>query len=110
MQTKVTARHMELTPAIEGYAVKKVQKLTRYFDRIQQFEVLIDQVKNGYAVEIIVDVEHHDPFIATDKHEDLYACIDGTVDKAARLLTDHKSKLRDNKHTHAAGNMPNENA
>ena len=53
MQIKISSKHMELTPAIEEYAEKKVERLTRFFDRIQQVEVVIDKVKNGYNVEII---------------------------------------------------------
>ncbi len=103
MQITVTGRHLDLTPAIEEYANRKASKLTRYFDRVQQIEVRIDKQKNEYEVELIVDVEHHDPFVATAKAEDLYASIDLAVDKAARQLSDHKNRLRDNKHPHASG-------
>src|SRR4051812_18724426 len=98
MQVKISSKHMELTPAIESYATKKMDKLTRFFDRVQQIDVIIDKAKNGYTTEIITDVEHHDPFVASSNHEDLYACIDLTLDRAIRQLSDHKSKLRNNKH------------
>lgn len=99
MQINISSKHMELTPAIEEYAQKKVERLTRFFDRIQQVDVVIDKLKKGYQVEIITDVEKHEPFIATSDHENLYACIDLGVDRSVRQLTDHKSRLRDNKHT-----------
>ena len=99
MQINISSKHMDLTPAIEEYAQKKVERLTRYFDRIQQVDVVIDRLKNGYQVEIITDVEKHEPFIATSDHDNLYACIDLGVDRSVRQLTDHKSRLRDNKHT-----------
>jgi putative sigma-54 modulation protein len=98
MQIKISSKHMEITPAIESYATKKVEKLRRFFDRIQQIDVVIDKARNGYTTEIITDVEHHEPFIATGENEDLYACIDLGVDRSIRQLKDHKSKLRDNKH------------
>ena len=99
MQINISSKHMDLTPAIEEYAQKKVDRLTRFFDRIQQVEVIIDKFKNRYSVEIIADVEKHEPFIATSESDNLYACIDLGVDRAVRQLTDHKSRLRDNKHT-----------
>jgi len=99
MQINISSKHMALTPAIEEYAQKKVERLTRYFDRIQQVDVVIDRLKNGYQVEIITDVEKHEPFVATSDHDNLYACIDLGVDRSVRQLTDHKSRLRDNKHT-----------
>ena len=98
MQIKISAKHIDVTPAIEDYAMKKVEKFPRFFDRIQQVEMLIDKEKNGYNIEVITDVEHHDPFIASSQSEDLYACIDQVVDRSIRQLKDHKSRLRDNKH------------
>jgi len=105
MQIRLSAKHMELTPSIEEYATKKVEKFPRYFDRVQQVEVLIDRAKNGYTMEIITNVDRHDPFVATSEHEDLYACIDLGIDRSIRQLKDHKSRLRDNKHnTPTSGN------
>ncbi len=104
MQVNISSKHMDLTQAIEEYAEKKAAKFTRYFDRIQQVEVVIDRAKKGYTVEMITDVDHHEPFVSNAQHEDLYACIDVCVDRAVRQLTDHKSRLRDNKHhTPASG-------
>ena len=110
MQVNITGRHMELTPAIEDYARRKADKLPRYFDRIQQIDILIDKVKKGYEVEILTGVEHHEPFVASSSNLDLYACIDLSVDKAVRQLSDHKSRLRDNKHPHTSGSTSNETA
>ena len=105
MQVKITSKHVPVTPAIEEYASKKIEKFPRYFNRIQQVEVVIDKARNGYSVEIITDVEHHEPFVATSTHEDLYACLDVGIDRSLRQLKDHKSKLRDNKHnTPLSGN------
>jgi putative sigma-54 modulation protein len=103
MQVKISSKHMELTPAIEAYAEKKIEKFPRFFDRIHEVEMLIDKAKNGYTLEIITNVAHHDPFVATSDHEDLYACIDLGIDRSIRQLKDHKSKLRDNKHNTSTG-------
>jgi putative sigma-54 modulation protein len=108
MQVKFSSKHMTITPAIETYANRKVEKLRRFFDRIQQIDVVIDKVKNGYNIEIITDVEHHESFVATAQHQDLYAGIDLGVDRAIRQLRDHKSRLRDHKVTpiHEAARVP----
>ena len=105
MQIEISSKHMELTPAIEGYAAKKVEKFPRFYDRIQRVDVVIDKAKKGYTTEIITNVEGHEAIIATSEHEDLYACIDLGIDRSKRQLKDHKSKLRDKKHhTPTAGN------
>jgi putative sigma-54 modulation protein len=98
MQIKISSKHMDLTPAIEQYATKKAEKLMRYYDRISQIEVIIDKARNGYTTEIITDVDRHEPFVSSSTHEDLYACIDLVVDRSSRQLTDHKDKIRNNKH------------
>ena len=96
MEIKISSKHMELTSPIEEYATTKIDKFNRFFDRILQVEIVIEKAKNGYALEIITDVAHHEPFIATSDDEDLYACIDAAIDRSIRQLRDHKSKLRDN--------------
>ena len=73
MQLKISSKHMQVSPAIEEYASKKIEKFPRYFNRIQHVEVVIDKARKGYTVEIITNVEHHEPFVATCSHEDLYA-------------------------------------
>lgn len=107
MKITISGKNMQLTPAIEEYANKKVEKLPRFFDRISEIEVVIEKEKKGYTVEIIASVVHHDPIIATSGHEDLYACIDLGIDRSVRQLKDHKSKLRDNKHNTPVGGNEN---
>lgn len=101
MEFKISGKHIEITPPIHDYAEKKSQKLHRYYDRIQEIAVVVDKPDRLFQVELIVDVEHREPFIARDHHEDLYAGIDLVMDKMERQLTDHKEKLRNRKHTPA---------
>lgn len=98
MDFKITGRHIEVTDAIREYAQSKTQRLQRYFDRIQEITTVIDKHDRSFEVEVIVDVEHHDPFLARHRGDDLYGCIDEVVDKLERQLTDHKEKLRNRKH------------
>lgn len=101
MEFKISGRHLEITPAIRDYAHKKTDRMHRYFDRIQEVQVVVDKTDRSFEVEVIADVEHHEPFIAKHQNEDLYACIDETVDKVERQLSDHKQKLRNRKHNNA---------
>lgn len=92
-----------MTPAIEEYVRGKSEKLTRFFDRIEQINVLIEKTTHGYTSEIIADVEHHDPIVANNENDDMHASIDGCVDRAVRQLSDLKSRLRDDKHNTPTG-------
>ncbi|MDB5296309.1 MAG: raiA [Phycisphaerales bacterium] len=97
----VTGRHMDVTPALKTFAEEKANKLTKYYDLIQEIEVVIDAEKDGTSVEMIVNAEHKNMFIAREGHGDAYALIDGCVGKLERQLTDHKKKHRNRKHPEA---------
>ena len=101
MTVVVSSRHMEVTQPLKTYAEQKANKLTKYFDRIQEIEVVFDAGKDTTAVEMIVNAEHKNMFIARHSDGDAYACIDGCVDKLERQLSDHKKKLRNRKHPDA---------
>ncbi|MCX7765355.1 MAG: ribosome-associated translation inhibitor RaiA [Candidatus Sumerlaeia bacterium] len=67
MQVRITARHMELDPALKVRLEKKLAKLSRYFERIQEVQVIIEQVKFSYQVEILV---YSDLFTIQAKEQD----------------------------------------
>ncbi|MDP7008407.1 MAG: ribosome-associated translation inhibitor RaiA [Phycisphaerales bacterium] len=103
MQVNISSKLFDMTPAIEEYVRGKSEKLTRFFDRIEQINVLIEKTTHGYTSEIIADVEHHDPIVANNENDDMHASIDGCVDRAVRQLSDLKSRLRDDKHNTPTG-------
>ena len=103
MQINVSSKLFDMTPAIELYIVGKSEKLTRFYNRIEQIDVKIKKTTHGYTSEIIVDVEHHDPIIANNEDNDMHASIDCCIDRAVRQLTDLKSRLRDDKHNTPTG-------
>jgi putative sigma-54 modulation protein len=94
----VSSRHMDVTPPLKAYAEQKAGKLTKYYDRIQEIEVVFNAGKGATSVEMIVNAEHKNMFIANHDEGDAYACIDGCIDKLERQLSDHKKKLRNRKH------------
>ena len=51
---------MDVSPATKAYAEEKVQKLTKYYDRIQEIEVTLDVTEKPtrtFDVEVIVNGE-----------------------------------------------------
>lgn len=103
MQINVYSKQLEMTPAIEEYAKTKAEKLTRFYNRIEQIDVKIEKTTHGYTAEILTDVEHHDNIVATSEDSDLYAAIDVCIDRSVRQLTDLKTKIRNHKHNTPAG-------
>ncbi len=98
MRIDVSGRQFEVTPAIASHAEKKCEKLPKYYDGVQSIEVVITpRPHDHYGVELRVDVEKHETFVAHDESADVYNSIDSGVEKMVRQLTDFKEKLKNNK-------------
>ena len=98
MIVTISSRHMDVTPAMKAFAEQKANKLTKYYDLIQEIEVIFDATKDGTKVEMIINAEHKNMFIATHDEGDAYVCVDACVEKLERQLTEHKKKHRNRKH------------
>ena len=98
MIVTIAGRHMDVTEALKTFAEQKVNKLTKYYDRIQEIEVIFNAGKDAVDVEVIVNAEHNDVFIARQGGPDAYASLDACTDKLERQLTDHKKLHRNRKH------------
>ncbi len=87
---------MELTPAIQDYAEKRCEKLLKFFNGVQEFEVVLEQAEKGdFHAEIIAAVVgHDDDMVANARGQDIYACIDDAGDKMARQLHDFKERIK----------------
>ena len=94
----ISGKHIEITEAIRTHAQDKTSKLPKYYNSINQVEVIIDGGQGGNAsVEIIARAEHSKVFVGTETGEDAYRCIDMAVHKLERQLRRVKSKERDDK-------------
>jgi putative sigma-54 modulation protein len=89
---------MDLTEALRTHAEQKAGKLVKYFDRIQEIEVVLDHSKTNIQVEIIVNAEHKKEFVAHHEHPDGYTCINECVEKLERQVSEHKKSVRNRKH------------
>ncbi|MBG84102.1 MAG: ribosomal subunit interface protein [Phycisphaerae bacterium] len=98
MQINVTHRHGSVDAAIEAHTRSKVEGLTKYFDRIEMVEIIFDHTKNLQEIELIIKLDQGEDILATGSSEELRTAVDQCMDRAIRQITDHKSKLRDDKH------------
>jgi putative sigma-54 modulation protein len=97
MRIDVVGKHLEVTTAIQEYAQKKVEKLTKIFDGTQQIRVYVEAPQGKAAefhVEVVVTVVKHEEFVAKASGPDMYAVIDTAAEKALRQIRDFKDKLR----------------
>jgi putative sigma-54 modulation protein len=89
---------MDVSEPLKNYAENKANKLHKYYDRIQEIEVVFNAEKDSTKVEMIVNAEHRNMFVAHHDDGDAYACIDACIDKLERQLSEHKKKVRNRKH------------
>jgi putative sigma-54 modulation protein len=95
MNLNITARHLDLTPALSEYVRKKVEKAERYLDPIIWAQAILAVEKHRHIAEVIV----HTPgntFRTKGESTDLYAAID----MAAHKLDVHLSRVKDRKRGH----------
>jgi putative sigma-54 modulation protein len=98
MIVTVSSRHTDLTAPLKTFAEQKAGKLTKYFDRVNEIEVVINKEKDQMAVELIVHADRNDRFVAHCKDTDAYAAVDICIEKMERQLSDHKKMVRNRKH------------
>ena len=98
MQINISARHGQLSQSTQDRLSEKVEKLTRFFDRITSIEVTAD-LKNEQSpeVEVKVTAERHDPFVAKDRAESVSSALDSVIDKLEAQLRKHKEKITEHR-------------
>ena len=93
MNLHLTGHHLEITPAIRAYVTAKLERITRHFDHVIDVNVILsvdklraeDRGQRARARASDIFCESVDA--------DMYAAIDGLVDKLDRQIIKHKEKI-----------------
>lgn len=99
MNLHLTGHHLQITPAIRDYVAAKLARITHHFDHVIDVNVILSVEKLRQKVEASVHVRGKDIFCES-VDSDMYAAIDGLVDKLDRTIIKHKE--RNLEHRHAA--------
>jgi putative sigma-54 modulation protein len=97
MQINITGHHLDVTPALRAYVTEKMQKIARHFDQINSINVILNVEKLQQQAEATVSAAGRTLF-ATDTATDMYASIDGLVDKLDRQVRRYKDRITDHHH------------
>ncbi|WP_434358316.1 ribosome hibernation promoting factor [Parasalinivibrio latis] len=92
MQINLSGHHVEITDSLREYVTAKVEKLRRFFDHINNVQIVLNVEKLNHIAEATLHVNAGEVHARADS-EDMYAAIDKLVDKLARQLNKHKDKL-----------------
>ncbi len=94
MQLNVSGHHVEVTDSLRAYVETKFEKIARHFDLVSDVHCILTVEKLRHKAEATVQVSgtalHVD-----HTEEDMYAAIDGLVDRLERRVRKHKEKLVD---------------
>ncbi len=94
MQLNVSGHHVDVTDSLRNYVDSKFSRLERHFDIVSDVHCILTVEKLRHKAEAKVNV-NGGTIYADATEEDMYAAIDGLVDKLDRRVRKHKEKLVD---------------
>ncbi len=94
MQINLTGHHVDITAALRNYVNEKFERLERHFTHVIDAHVILTVEKLRHKAEASMLVSGNKLF-ADAVEENMYAAIDGLVDKLDRQVVKHKEKLKD---------------
>jgi putative sigma-54 modulation protein len=101
MNILITGHHLDLTPAIRQYVEDKLQPITRHLDIIVEIEVILGleapaekELRQRAEVNLRLKGE---TLHAEHRAEDLYAAIDGVMEKIDRQALKTKGKIKEHR-------------
>ena len=96
MQVNLSGHHVEITDSMRNYVNEKVARLDRHFDQALDIHIVLTVEKLRHKAEATLHVSGSNLY-ADDERDDMYAAIDGLVDKLDRQGKKHKEKLKDHR-------------
>lgn len=94
MHLSVSGHHVEVTDSLRGYVESKIEKVARHFDIVSDVRCILTVEKLRHKAEATVNV-NGGTIYADATEEDMYAAIDGLIDKLDRRVRKHKEKRVD---------------
>ena len=98
MNLQLTGHHVEITAAIRDYVTSKLERVSRHFDHVIDVAVIMTVEKLDKKIEANVHLSGKDIHVQCH-NEDMYAAIDGLIDKLDRQIIRHKEKFESGRHT-----------
>jgi len=92
MEITFSSRHGDLPDALKEHARLEVEGLSRYFERLVEAHITLDQEGHRNIAEVRIH-SSNDTHFASSEAGDMRSAIDGTVAKLKRQLQRHKEKL-----------------
>jgi len=108
LNIRITGRTGDVTAGMKAKAAAKVEKLSRFYDRITWVDVILGVTRERKSVEMSAGLNRGQTVIAKTESDDMFTAIDMAVDKITRQLRKHKEKLRDHRPRRGDSALPPE--
>ena len=93
MNLQLTGHHVDITPAIRKYVVTKLERIERHFDHVIDVNVVMTVEKLDQKIEANVHLAGKEIHVQAND-ADMYAAIDGLIDKLDRQVLKHKERFQ----------------
>ncbi len=96
MQIQISTRHGHLSEKSKEKITAKLEKLSRFFERLTAIELTADlEHPESPNVDLRVSAEHKHNFVATSHSDELMVSVDNVIDKMEQQLRRYKEKVQD---------------
>ena len=96
MRVNISTRHGHLHGETQAKIGAKLEKLTRYFDRLTSVDLTVDlEHRDEPVVELQVSAEHKHDFVAHEQHENLLSALEAAVQKVEQQLRKYKERVQE---------------
>ncbi len=95
MQICISTRHGQISDQTQAKVRGKVEKLSRFFDRVTTIEVTIDlEQREAPNVDLRVSADGTGEFVARERSHELIAALDRATHKVEQQLRKHKERIQ----------------
>ena len=92
MQMNLTGHHVEITKPLRAYVGSKLERIERHFDHVTDVHCILTVEKLRHKAEATLRLRGGTLY-ADAVGDDMYAAIDGLIDKLDRQVKKYKEKI-----------------
>jgi putative sigma-54 modulation protein len=93
MKITIRGENTEITDGLREHVEKKLSKLTRYFEQINEAQVTAVTHRGSYIVEVTIPLNSFIIRAEEISDENLYAAVDLVVEKLEKQIQKHRTRL-----------------
>lgn len=96
METTISCRRFKMETELKDHAEKRIAKMTRYFDSVQEAHLVLAQEKYRHIAELTIHAAGTD-LVSREQTTDMISSIDRVCDRVERQLKKLSSRIKDRK-------------